>query len=348
MIFKKYEFWHPRVFELPFYIYLGWQCLIKRIGIKTLAKANYALDHGEIGLGSKLKTQFAFDQHYFLPSDLIESHWPVSQKSEFIKRFAQAHGYPIILKSNMGCVGKAIVKVHNEAQIERNAALLLGDFIVQKFTAFEHECGVFYVRHKGVAKITGINKKHFPTVRGNGIDSVQVLAEQHPRYTAHWDSFLQNIDTDEVLAEGQEKRLSFIGSHTLGCKFTDDTSLLTAELETAVFKLFESQPGFNFGRVDLKFADDAAFQRGEFVVIEVNGVASLPTHMFDPNYSVWQAYAIFFEHARYLASIAREHRHQAMPLLGYREVIQKVGDNARELNEVHQRLMGKGSNTQAN
>ena len=59
-------------------------------------------------------------------------------------------------------------------------------------------------------------------------------------------------------------------------------------------------------------ADEEALKRGEFVVIEVNGVASLPTHMFDPKFSVWQAYKIFFEHGKLLAQIAAEHRDKPM------------------------------------
>lgn len=338
---KKYEFWHPRVFEFPFYLYLGWQCLLNMVGIRTLAKANYALDHGEIGLSSKLDTQHAFDQRFFLPSALVSHTLSVIEKEQLIRGFAEEHQFPLILKSNLGSVGKGIVKLKSDADIERNAPLLLGDYIIQKFTEFDYECGVFYIRLNGKAKITGINKKHFPSVVGNGQDTIQQLAEKHHRHTAHWDSFLQELDTSEVLAAGKEKRLSFIGSHTLGCKFTDDTHLLTPDLEAKIFELFETQPGFNFGRVDVKSADEAAFQRGEFVVIEVNGVASLPTHMFDPKFSVWQAYNIFFEHAKYLARIARENRHQEMELMSYGEVIAKVKQNAQTLNAVHQRLMGK-------
>jgi len=339
-LIKKYEFWNPRVFEFPFYIYLGVQCLINRVGIKGLAKANYAMDHGEIGLGSKFDSQLAFDQQYFLPSILIEGELTVDEKKQAITKFVAEHGYPVILKSNVGSVGKGIVKVASDEDVEKHTPRLLGGYILQKFTANPYECGVFYIRQNGQPKITGINQKHFPTVVGNGRDSVSVLARNHHRYTKHWNSFLQDIDTSEVLEEGAEKRLSFIGSHTLGCKFTDDIHLHTPELEQAIFDVFDSQPGFNFGRVDVKAADEAAFMRGEFVVIEVNGVASLPTHMFDPKYSVWQAYGIFFEHAKYLVKIAAEQRHQPMELLSYSQVIEKVKHNQALLNQVHEALMG--------
>lgn len=338
---KKYEFWNPRVFEFPFYIYLAWQCLINRVGLKTLAKANYALDHGEIGLGSKYQSQLAYDQAFFMPSELIRDEDSVDAKKAQIYAFVETHGYPAILKSDVGCVGKGICKLSTPEDVERQTPLLLGHYILQKFTPFPYECGVFYIRQNGVPKITGINKKHFPTVVGNGNDDILALAKNHQRYTEHWNAFLQDVDTSEVLADGEEKRISFIGSHTLGCKFTDDTHLLTPELEQAIFAIFENQPGFNFGRVDVKTADEEAFKRGEFVVIEVNGVASLPTNMFDPKFSVWQAYKIFFEHGKYLVQIAAEQRNQAMELLSYREVLQRVKENQGMLNRVHARLMGK-------
>ena len=116
--------------------------------------------------------------------------------------------------------------------------------------------------------------------------------------------------------------------------------MLTPELESAIFEMFEDQPGFNFGRVDVKSADQEALQRGEFVAIEVNGIASLPTHMFDPKFSIWQAYKIFFAHGRYLAQIAHEHKDKPMALMSYKEVIAKVGGNQGLLNQVHQKLMG--------
>lgn len=338
---KPYEFWHPRVFEAPYYACLAWHCLINFVSVKKLTKANYGLNHGEIGIGSKFETQLAFSQDLFMPTILIDAALSVDQKTAVMNEFVDTHGFPVILKSDVGCVGKGICKLDSKEDVEAKASLLLGDYLLQKFTTHPHECGVFYTRQHGVPKITGINMKHFPSVVGNGRDDLITLAKAHPRFTDHWYAFLQSVDTDEILAKGQEKRLSFIGSHTLGCKFTDDHHLLTPELEAAVFEFFDSQPGYNFGRVDLKFESQEALMRGEFVVIEVNGIASLPTHMFDPKYSVFQAYGIFFEHAKLLVKIAKEHAYRPTVLMSYRDVIKKAAKNQRLLNQVHQRLMGR-------
>jgi len=337
---KPYEFWHPRLFEAPYYIYLAAQCVRYFIGPKTLAKANYNLDHGEIGIGSKYQTQLAFNQAYFLPTTLLKASLTEVEKEAAITEFAAEHGYPIILKSDVGCVGKGISKVSAAAELADKIPLLLGDYILQKFTPHLYECGIFYTRYKGKPKITGINLKHFPSVVGNGHDSILTLAKNHQRYTHHWHSFLQYLDTKRIPEAGEEVGLSFIGSHTLGCKFTDDAYLLTPELEQAFFKLFEQQPGYNFGRVDVKAASEQALQQGEFVVIETNGIASLPTHMFDPKYTVWQAYKIFFEHAKYLVKIAHEHKSKPMNLLPLKEIIKKAKNNQSMLNQVHEKLKG--------
>lgn len=336
---KQYEFWHPRIFEAPYYAYLAIQCLRNGIGIRSLAKANYCLDHGEIGIGSKLDTQLTFDQTYFLPSMRLQASLSDTEKAQLLDTFIRQHQYPIILKSDVGCVGKGVCKISTDQELEKKIPLLLGDYIVQKFTHLKEEYGVFYVRHKGKPKITGINKKHFPSIIGNGKDNIITLATQHPRYTHHWGTFLQYFDTRQVPDEGERLLLSFIGSHTMGCMFTDDTHLITPAMEQAIYSIFESQPGYNFGRLDIKTANENEFKQGIFKVIEVNGIASLPTHMFDPKYSIRQAYRIFFNHAKYLALIAKEHQHQPMDFLSISEIIERVRANQSMLNRVHQRLM---------
>jgi len=337
-LFKHHEFWSPHIFNIPYYLYLAWQCLRQRVGIKTLAKANYCLDHGEIGIGSKYDTQMAFEQSYFLPTELLGHQLSDGEKQQRIEAFAEQYGYPVILKSDVGCVGKGIRKVKSAEEVAEAVPLLLGDYLLQQFTPFNYECGIFYVRSQGQGRISGINQKHFPFVVGNGRDSIAVLAKNHERFNHHWQSFLQYIDTEAVPNKGEKVNLSFIGSHTLGCKFTDDTHTLTPALEQAILSFFHQQAGYNFGRVDVKAHSEEALLRGEFVIIEVNGVASLPTHMFDPSFSLFKAYGVFFEHARLLVSIAKEHKAQSMPLLSYWQVVQRVKTNQQLLNKAHTKL----------
>jgi hypothetical protein len=336
---KHFEFWAPRLFEMPYYLYLLFGGAMRGLSIKSLAKANYALDHGEIGIGSKYLTQLAFDQELFLPTRPIPVTLSDDEKCTLIANFVFEVGYPVILKSDIGSVGKGVVKLSSVEDVLSKVPQIEGPNIVQKYCEWTNEYGVFYVRQNGRSRITGINKKHFPTVIGDGCKTIGQLAREHPRYTGHWKTFLQYLDEDRVLSQDEQLQISFIGSHTMGCKFTNDTHLLTDEISQRISSVFESQPGFNFGRLDVKTESEAAFLRGEFVVIEVNGVASLPTNMFDPANSLWAAYKIFLQHGELLLDIASEHRQQQMKLESYISIVRQVRENSRLLNLSHQALM---------
>ena len=70
-------------------------------------------------------------------------------------------------------------------------------------------------------------------------------------------------------------------------------------------------------------------------MIEVNGIASLPTHMFDPNNSLRRAYQIFFEHGSHLVHAAYEHRERDMDLDSLGDIWRKAKRNYGDLNEMH-------------
>lgn len=335
---RHFEFWHPRILETPYYLYLMLGALRRRLPFKFIAKANYALDHGELGFGSKMATQLAFDQSKFLPTIALPG-MDAQKDTLTALDFAKTHHYPLILKPDRGRVGKGLYKVHNDSELVAVVDSRSAPYLLQRYTPDQFEYGIFFVRHHGRSRITGINRKHFPTICGDGVQSTGNLAAAHPRYTGHWQSFLRYLDTDRIPDSGEQVRLSFIGSHTLGCKFTNDGHLLTPALERNVFSICEPVAGFNFGRLDVKAASEQAFAEGEFVVIEVNGVASLPTHMFDPDHSLRQGLSILFEHGRHLLDCAAEQRDQPMLLDSWPTIFRRLRDAEQSLNVEHQQLL---------
>ncbi len=329
---KHFEFWHPRLFEAPYYAYLLARSALKGMGPRQLPKANYALDHGELGLGSKYSTQLKFDQSYFPAT--VRLDFPLEDPQPLSLFVAQV-GYPIIIKPENGAVGKAVYKVNDATEQDEVVAGLSGSFLVQAYCTYPEEFGVFYVKKQGIQRITGINQKHFPTVIGDGVSTLEQLAANHPRRTHHWQLFLKHLDLSVVPEEGESVRLSFVGSHTMGCKFTNDTGLVTRKLEKAIYRFCDSEPGFHFGRLDVRSESVETFQAGEFMVMEVNGIASLPTHMFDPDGRLIDAYRIFLEHGRHLVDAAYENRHRQMHIDSIGVIWERAKRQAAELNEAH-------------
>lgn len=309
---KHHEFWPARPFETPGYIYLAWRCLRHWITPLSLFKANYGLTHGGWSFESKYQMQEQLVPDLHPKSAWLRVEDSLDTKVKKIKLLAQEVGYPIIIKPDYGFVGKGVIRIDKEAEIQDRLKKVIIDYIAQEYLDLPEEFGVFYLRYKGRDWVSGINQKHFPTIIGDGERTIQELAHDHERHTHYWQSYLDYNDVTEILKKGEVRRISFIGSHTMGCKFTDDTHLNTPAIEATLREWFADSPGFNYGRLDVRAKSVEAFQRGEFKLIEINTIASLPTNMFDPKDSVWTSYAILFDHFYWLAKIAAEHRNKTM------------------------------------
>ena len=84
--------------------------------------------------------------------------------------------------------------------------------------------------------------------------------------------------------------------------------------------------GFHYGRLDIKYRDLAALLAGEdFKVLEVNGIISEPTHIYDASHreaSYLNALKTINRHWKIMSEIAlvNHHKHR-VPYPGVREYI---------------------------
>lgn len=98
-----------------------------------------------------------------------------------------------------------------------------------------------------------------------------------------------------------------IGNHNRGTTFLDGNTYFSEALEKNIVFVANQIPGFYYGRFDVKTRSIEAFRKGEFKVIEVNGVNSEPTHIYDPNYSFFQAFKEIKRHLKIQEKIAHFH-----------------------------------------
>jgi hypothetical protein len=89
----------------------------------------------------------------------------------------------------------------------------------------------------------------------------------------------------------------FVGNHCKGSIFQDATGLVTPLLMWSVERIAAAMPGFHFGRIDVRFTTLPALLRGEgFRIIEINGVGSEATHVWDPTTRLRDAWRAQFFH----------------------------------------------------
>ena len=335
---KRYEFWSPRIFNIPFYTYVGLKCLAAGLHPKDLPKADYALDNGDLR-ASKFKIQKLIGLDKYPPTLFLSHPSPIPAKKRQVMEFADEHDFPIIGKPDIGECGKAVKFIRHERDLDRFLAVIESNYLIQSYIDLPYEYGVFYVRWRNRSRIIGINGKHFPHVIGNGQDCIQAIIEKMPNYSHHWQNFMGDVDLKYVPAKGEYIRLSHIGSHTMGCVFTDETDLVTGKLENRIFSLLDGVSGINFSRLDVRAKDRQSFQSGDFKLIEINGISSLPTQMFEPSYSVWDAYRIFFDTGDWLVRIAKENRHQHMNSTGLWVLYRQIRKDGEILERTHHRLL---------
>jgi hypothetical protein len=103
----------------------------------------------------------------------------------------------------------------------------------------------------------------------------------------------------ETPAAGERVRLVELGTHCRGAIFLDGGWVKIERLEEAIDQIGRSFDGFYFGGFDVRTPAVEEFTQGRnFKVIELNGLTSEATNIYDPMNSLWAAYKTLFSQWR--------------------------------------------------
>ncbi|HWA40313.1 MAG TPA: VTT domain-containing protein, partial [Gemmatimonadales bacterium] len=215
--------------------------------------------------------------------------------------------YPVICKPDVGERGDGVVLVPDRVALERYLRAAGGTTVLQEYVPGE-EFGVFYWRMPGSAQgsIFSITAKRLPQVTGDGVRTLEMLILDDPRLVAQAPIFLTRFDAalDDVPAAGARIPLGDRGNHCQGALFLDGTRHATPALVAAIERLARRFEGFYVGRFDIRVPDLAALEAGrDLVVIELNGVTSEATHIYDPALGVVYAWRTLFAQWRILFAV---------------------------------------------
>lgn len=214
--------------------------------------------------------------------------------------------YPLILKPAVGLRGIGVDKITSDDELIHYAKQHPEDFLIQEFIDYPNEMGLFYVRMPGEKKghITGITLKHFLSIEGDGIKSMEQLLFDNPRYAMQIEKLSLRYNLKEVLAIGETKCLVPFGNHNRGTAFYDGKEYISKKLENTMNEVLSGIEGFHYGRLDIRYKSMEALEEGkEFSIIEINGVKSEPTHIYDPKHSFWYGQKEIFRHQRMMRRV---------------------------------------------
>ena len=208
---------------------------------------------------------------------------------------------------------------------------------MQEYVAGE-EYGVFWARHPGLPNghVFSITHKVRPTVTGDGASTLERLILSDPRAVAIAHIYRREHPdaATRIPAAGEVVPLTEVGAHSRGTIFLDANDLHTPELERAINTISTAYDGFDFGRFDIRVPSAEALQRGEGIrVLEVNGVTSEATHMYDPRYGFFAAHAILRRQWQLAFALANERIRAGARPASVGEVIRATRAERRARNE---------------
>ena len=299
---RHWEFWPTWLFYPPLIVYLFYLGLVRHRRLTLFTAANPGIPFG--GFVNESKHQILSSLDAPDPARMRVARWThLPAGTDVAFRLAligalqsrEALGFPLVLKPDAGQRGSGVLIARDEVALVSYLETTQDDLVAQEFVPGE-EYGIFYQRDPDTdrGEITSITVKQLARVVGDGRRSLERLILDDPRAVALARYYLRKnaADLDRVPAAGEVVAIGDLGTHARGAIFTDGAHLVTPELLAAVDRFSRRFEGFHFGRYDVRVPSEAHLLRGEgLVVLELNGVTSESTSIYDRRHGVLYAWA---------------------------------------------------------
>lgn len=288
-------------------------------------------------MDSKIEIYELIPQHFYPITKFVKEKIPFREVETLLE--TSKIKFPFIVKPDIGLRGSAVKKVTNVNELEAYHNKANFDYLLQDLIPYENEVGIFYVRfpHEKHGRITGIVAKEFLIIEGNGLSTIEELLKTNPRYEFQ----LKTLENEygnllkTILAKGERRNLVPYGNHARGAKFLDYSNLISPELTKVIDEMCLQVPEFYFGRMDLMYNTWDELEKGKnFSVVELNGSASEPTHIYDPKHSLFFAWKELARHIRYMFQISVENHKRGFPYLSHKVGMQQYRLHLEQSNKI--------------
>ena len=99
---------------------------------------------------------------------------------------------------------------------------------------------------------------------------------------------------------------------------------VTPGLTRTIDAIAKGFDGFHFGRFDVRYTHPDDLENGDFKIIELNGITSESTNIYDPDRSLAAAYRTLYAQWRTLFEIGAANRKRGVAIASWREIIRAL------------------------
>ncbi|MBK7335697.1 MAG: hypothetical protein IPJ00_05825 [Saprospirales bacterium] len=317
----EWEYWPMYIAIIPTVLFWLWFALRAR-RLFFFSAVNPSIESGGMMGESKIDIMRKIPEEYLPATVFVPKGTPWEKTLEDLK--ACGLRYPIIGKPNVGERGFRVVKIENEESLREYHASSSWDFLLQEFIGLPMEVSIMYHRFPGSAKgaVTSICLKEYLHVTGNGRATVRDLMAsdkraglQVARFEAEFPELLEKVP-----AQGERLLLEPIGNHCRGTKFMDGNHLIDPGLSAVFDQLSRKMEGIYYGRFDMKCESLEDVRQGKGLkILEFNGVAGDPAHIYDPSIPIWKKYRDIYRHWKIMYRIYLVQRKNGVEPMDWQE-----------------------------
>ncbi|MDK2773185.1 MAG: D-alanine--D-alanine ligase [Flavobacterium sp.] len=331
-----WEYWPYQVVYTPVYFQYLYYAFRTRSFFYFNA-SNPTIKNGGFFMESKKEIYDLIPQQYYPKTILINKGTSLDEIINIIKE--NNINFPFIAKPDTGLRGTAVKKIDTKETLISYTNKANFNFLIQEFIPFTNEIGLFYVKlpNQTKGKITGIVSKEFLILKGNGKESIKELLLKDPRYEFQLEVLQKEYGDklNQILSENESINLVPYGNHCRGTKFIDFSHFITPKLEETFTHICNQINGFHYGRMDIMFDSFEKLENGKnFQIVEINGAISEPTHIYDPNHSLWYGWKELTRHFHYLYKISKYNKKQGATYLSFKEGISEFKKHIQFYNTI--------------
>ena len=331
-----WEYWPFEIVYIPIYFLWAYYA-IKARTIFFFNACNPTMKNGGFVMDNKREIYNLIPQKYYPKTDFIKEAIPFEEVIKVLE--ISKIKLPFIVKPDIGLRGSAVKKITNLDELKTYHHKANFDYLLQDLIPFENEVGIFYVRfpNEKNGRLTGIVAKEFLIVEGDGIATMEELLKANPRYEFQLKALQKEYGQQllEILPKGEKRNLVPYGNHARGAKFLDYSNLITPKLTQVIDEMCLQIPEFYFGRMDLMFNTLEELEQGKnFSIVELNGAASEPTHIYDPKHSLFFAWKELARHISYMFKISILNHQRGFPYLAHKAGMEQYRLHLEQSNKI--------------
>ena len=291
-----WRYWSKNTIYTPLASIVLLSCFLRKGKPFFCTAANPKITMAGLANDSKYEVYKHIPAKYIPTTVLVpkESTW------EEVENLFDTHrlAFPIFAKPDIGEGGLGVMKIANWEGLKDYYQLHHIDIILQNCIPYNMEFGVMVHDANGKLEISSLTERaHFQLI-GDGTSSILALIKANKTYRFRAKKILSasGEDGQRVLAKGEVFKPISLGNWSYGATFIDRREWINDEL-TAIFQKMNDEIGMvHVGRYDILTPSFEAMLKGEFQIVEINGIKSELIHVFDPKYNYFSAYAQILKH----------------------------------------------------